>query len=245
MTDFIDVTENHIILGDNLEALGKIPDESIQMIYIDPPFNTGKVQKLTTKTMVESTSGDRTGFGGKRYKTVDGKTISYADTFTDFIEFLAPRLEEAHRILKDTGTIYIHLDYREVHYVKVYMDTLFGRDSFLNEIIWAYDYGAKSKRKWPAKHDNILVYVKNPKTYFFDSIEVDREPYMAPGLVSKEKAEKVSYPPQCGGTLSYQQIARNVPGTLHKNQKVSFGVWSRRAAALVILFLTSLLEVEL
>lgn len=194
MTDFIDVTENHIILGDNLEALGKIPDESIQMIYIDPPFNTGKVQKLTTKTMVESTSGDRTGFGGKRYKTVDGKTISYADTFTDFIEFLAPRLEEAHRILKDTGTIYIHLDYREVHYVKVYMDTLFGRDSFLNEIIWAYDYGAKSKRKWPAKHDNILVYVKNPKTYFFDSIEVDREPYMAPGLVSKEKAEKGKLP---------------------------------------------------
>ena len=115
--------------------------------------------------------------------------LSYDDEFADYWSFLEPRLEEAWRLLSETGTLYLHLDYRESHYAKVLLDALFGRDSFLNEIIWAYDYGARSKSRWPAKHDNILVYVKNPQSYYFDSKEVDREPYMAPGLVTKEKAE--------------------------------------------------------
>lgn len=164
------------------------------MIYIDPPFNTGRVQSKATIRTVRSESGDRVGFKGQRYETIRDRVTSYDDSFTDYWRFLEPRLEEGWRLLNDTGTMYLHLDYREVHYAKVLLDALFGRDCFLNEIIWAYDYGARSKSKWPAKHDNILVYVKNPKEYFFDSALVDREPYMAPGLVTKEKAERGKLP---------------------------------------------------
>lgn len=162
--------------------------DSFQLIYIDPPFNTGREQKRQTRTATQSETG-RLGFQGRRYDQIVAQTLSYDDSFANYWEFLEPRLEEAWRLLQDDGTLYLHLDYRESHYAKVLLDALFGRDCFLNEIIWAYDYGARSKSRWPAKHDNILVYVKNPKTYFFDSKLVDREPYMAPGLVTKEKAE--------------------------------------------------------
>lgn len=178
---------DQIIFGDNLEVLRQLPDESFQMIYIDPPFNTGKVQKLASLKTTRSETGNRVGFKGQTYETVKGKLLSYGDAFDDYWEFLEPRLEEAWRLLKPSGTLYLHLDYREVHYAKVLLDALFGRDCFLNEIIWAYDYGARSKKKWPTKHDNILVYVKDPESYYFNTEEVDREPYMAPGLVTPEK----------------------------------------------------------
>ena len=180
-------------MGDNLEHLKSMPSESVQLIYIDPPFNTGREQVRTNRTSRVSESG-RIGFQGKRYEQVVSKVLSYDDEFADYWAFLEPRLEESWRLLADTGTLYLHLDYRESHYAKVLLDALFGRESFLNEIIWAYDYGARSKSRWPAKHDNILVYVKNPKTYYFNSQEVDREPYMAPGLVTKEKAERGKLP---------------------------------------------------
>lgn len=165
-----------------------MPSESVQLIYIDPPFNTGREQKRESKTSKQSKTG-RLGFQGKRYDQIVGQILSYDDTFADYWAFLEPRLEEAWRLLQQDGTLYLHLDYRESHYAKVLLDALFGRECFLNEIIWAYDYGARSKSRWPAKHDNILVYVKDPKNYYFDSKQVDREPYMAPGLVTKEKAE--------------------------------------------------------
>jgi site-specific DNA-methyltransferase (adenine-specific) len=120
--------------------------------------------------------------------------LSYDDQFVDYWAFLEPRLQEAHRLLKSTGTLYLHLDYRESHYAKVLLDALFGADNFLNEIIWAYDYGGKSKSRWPAKHDTILVFVKDTKQYYFDSETVDREPYMAPGLVTEEKVAKGKLP---------------------------------------------------
>jgi site-specific DNA-methyltransferase (adenine-specific) len=164
-----------------------MPSESVQLIYIDPPFNTGREQVRTNRTSKLSESG-RVGFQGRRYEQIVSQVLSYDDEFADYWAFLEPRLEESWRLLNDTGSLYLHLDYRESHYAKVLLDALFGRECFLNEIIWAYDYGARSKSRWPAKHDNILVYVKNPKTYYFDSKEVDREPYMAPGLVTKEKA---------------------------------------------------------
>jgi site-specific DNA-methyltransferase (adenine-specific) len=165
-----------------------MPSESFQLIYIDPPFNTGREQKRQTNTSKQSETG-RLGFQGKRYDQIVGQVLSYDDTFADYWAFLEPRLDEAWRLLQQDGTLYLHLDYRESHYAKVLLDALFGRECFLNEIIWAYDYGARSKSRWPAKHDNILVYVKDPKNYYFDSKQVDREPYMAPGLVTKEKAE--------------------------------------------------------
>ncbi len=179
---------------DNLAVMSALPTESFQLIYMDPPFNTGRRQERQQLTTVQSDSGSRMGFQGKSYDTVKGTLYGYDDDFADYWEFLEPRLVEAHRLLKDSGTLYLHLDYREAHYAKVALDSLFGRDSFLNEIIWAYDYGAKSTKRWPTKHDTILVYVKNPATYYFDSTAVDREPYMAPGLVTPEKVARGKLP---------------------------------------------------
>jgi len=178
---------NTVALGDNLEFLKTLPDSSIQLIYIDPPFNTGREQQRSKVTTRRNKDGDRVGFKGERYETVKSTVLSYDDQFEDYWEFLEPRLLEAFRVLNQTGTLYLHLDYREAHYAKVLLDSLFGRECFLNEIIWAYDYGGKSKSRWPSKHDTILVYVKDPEKYYFDSETVDREPYMAPGLVTPEK----------------------------------------------------------
>ncbi len=185
---------NQIFKGDNLPILKSIPSESVQLIYIDPPFNTGRTQSRGTTTTTRTDAGNRVGFKGKRYDVVRETVLSYDDEFEDFWSFLEPRLEEAWRLLNETGTLYLHLDYREAHYAKVLLDALFGRECFLNEIIWAYDYGGKSKNKWPSKHDTILVYVKDPAKYYFNSTEVDREPYMAPGLVTPEKVEKGKLP---------------------------------------------------
>ena len=167
---------------------------SFQLIYIDPPFNTGRTQVRRSTSVVRDADGDRTGFAGARYRTSVLDTTSYNDTFEDYPAFLAPRLQEAHRLLDATGTLYVHIDYREAHYCKLLLDEIFGRDCFLNEIIWAYDYGARPKRRWPAKHDTILVYVKDPTSYHFDAEAVDREPYMAPGLVTAEKAARGKLP---------------------------------------------------
>jgi site-specific DNA-methyltransferase (adenine-specific) len=179
---------NMVVQSENLEFARTLPSESFQMIYLDPPFNTGKIQTRQTMKNYRSETGSRIGFKGQTYETVKGIAYQYNDDFADYWSFLEPRLEEAWRLLRQDGTLYLHLDYREVHYAKVLLDALFGRESFLNEIIWAYDYGARSKTKWPAKHDNILVYVKDPGRYYFDALSVDREPYMAPGLVTPEKA---------------------------------------------------------
>jgi site-specific DNA-methyltransferase (adenine-specific) len=179
---------NRVYFGDNLPVLKSLPDASIDLIYIDPPFNTGKTQARTQIRTERSENGDRTGFGGRRYETVKIGSKGYADIFDDYLSFLEPRLDEAYRLLKPTGSLYFHIDYREVHYCKILLDAIFGRECFLNEIIWAYDYGGRSKDRWPAKHDNILLYVKDPEHYTFNRDAVDRIPYMAPGLVGEEKA---------------------------------------------------------
>ena len=193
MLIFLLMATNEVINGENLAALKSMPDQSFQLIYIDPPFNTGRSQVRTNRSSVSSSTGNL-GFQGKRYEQVVKSVLSYDDDFADYWAFLEPRLIEAYRLLNESGTIYLHLDYREAHYAKVLMDALFGRECFLNEIIWAYDYGGKSKSRWPAKHDTILVYVKNPTKYFFDSATVDREPYMAPGLVTPEKVARGKLP---------------------------------------------------
>jgi site-specific DNA-methyltransferase (adenine-specific) len=180
--------KDQILLGENLELLAGFADRSFQLIYIDPPFNTGKAQTRRVLSAVRDEDGERIGFQGRRYRTEELARASYADAFDEYLAFLEPRIREAHRLLRDDGTLYFHIDYREAHYCKLLLDDVFGRDCFLNEIIWAYDYGARSRRRWPAKHDTILVYVKDPVAYHFDSQAVDREPYMAPGLVTAEKA---------------------------------------------------------
>lgn len=194
MTAWMPTGPNLVFHGDNADVLPTLPDDSFQMIYIDPPFNTGKKQSRQSIKTTRSLEGSRIGFKGQSYETVKGLMTGYNDSFDDYWAFLEPRLEHAWRLLAPSGTLYLHLDYRESHYAKVLLDALFGRESFLNEIIWAYDYGARPKNKWPAKHDDILVYVKDPKAYYFNSEEVDREPYMAPGLVTPEKAAKGKLP---------------------------------------------------
>jgi site-specific DNA-methyltransferase (adenine-specific) len=185
---------NRLLAGDNLGLLKTLDSESVQLIYIDPPFNTGRKQIRGSAITKRTETGGRVGFKGRRYETIRETVLSYDDEFADYWAFLEPRLEEAWRLLNNTGTLYLHLDYREGHYAKVLLDALFGRDCFLNEIIWAYDYGGKAKNRWPSKHDTILVYVKNPDAYYFDSTAVDREPYMAPGLVTPEKVAKGKLP---------------------------------------------------
>jgi site-specific DNA-methyltransferase (adenine-specific) len=183
-----------VVAGDNARVLPALPAGAFRLIYLDPPFNTGRAQVRRPMRTVRSDSGPRLGFHGLRYENIRGTVTSYDDVFADYWAFLEPRLEQAWRLLAADGTLYLHLDYREVHYAKVLLDALFGRQCFLNEIIWAYDYGARTKRRWPPKHDTILVYVKDPARYWFDSAEVDREPYLAPGLVPAEKAERGKLP---------------------------------------------------
>ena len=183
-----------VIQGDNLAVLQSMPDESVQLIYVDPPFNTGRVKSRGSSKTTRTETGNRIGFKGQRYEIVKETILSYDDEFKDYWGFLEPRLEQAWRLLNETGTLYLHLDYREAHYAKVLLDALFGRECFINEIIWAYDYGGKAKSRWPAKHDTILVYVKNPDKYYFNNESVDREPYMAPGLVTPEKVAKGKLP---------------------------------------------------
>lgn len=185
---------HQVILADNLAVLPTIPDASIDLIYIDPPFNTGKAQQRLTLRTVRDGSGDRTGFQGQRYRTEELGRTAYSDAFDDYLAFLEPRLREAHRVLAPRGSLYFHIDYREAHYCKLLLDRIFGRQCFLNEVIWAYDYGARTTKKWPPKHDTILVYVKDPARYYFNTAEVERIPYLAPGLVGPEKAARGKLP---------------------------------------------------
>ena len=184
-----------IVQGENLEVLRKLPDALVDLVYIDPPFNTGRTQRrVRLRVNQDEVGGDRTGFAGRRYKSRVIGVSSFADRFADFPAFLEPRLVEARRVLKPTGSLFVHLDPRESHYVKVLLDRLFGRSSFMNEIVWAYDYGARTRRRWPAKHDTILWYAMDPTHYTFEYDAIDRIPYAAPGLVGPEKAARGKTP---------------------------------------------------
>jgi site-specific DNA-methyltransferase (adenine-specific) len=190
----IPAADDLLIEGDSADVLPRLPAGAFDMAYVDPPFNTGRVQRRERLRVVRDEDGDRAGFGGRRYRTEWLGGLQFDDAFADYLGFLMPRLAEVRRVLADHGTLYVHLDPREAHYVKVALDGLFGRDCFLNELVWAYDYGGRPRRRWPPKHDTILVYVKDPERYHFDDDEVDREPYMAPGLVTPEKRERGKRP---------------------------------------------------
>lgn len=214
-----------IIEGENLEVLRALPDEAFTVIYLDPPFNTGRAQvrRTTTSIPVPDGQGDRVGFSGRSYETVMGQLRRYDDSFADYLAFLEPRLLEARRLLTRDGTLYLHLDYREVHYAKIMLDALFGRASFLNEIIWAYDFGGKSTRKWPSKHDTILVYVKDPKNYHFDSAEVDGSPIWRRGWSDPRRPHAANCPRMSGGTPLSPPPARRKPATPPRNPWASCG----------------------
>ena len=186
-----------LIEGDNAAVLPRLPGGFFDLVYLDPPFNTGRRRERRTLAVRAAEDGERAGFGGRRYRARVLGALSYADDHADYLEFLGSRLEQARRLLAPHGTLYLHLDYRESHYVKVLLDELFGRDAFLNELVWAYDYGGRPRDRWPAKHDTILVYVRTPGGHHFDAEAVEREPYMAPGLVTPEKAARGKLPNDC------------------------------------------------
>jgi site-specific DNA-methyltransferase (adenine-specific) len=183
-----------VIVGENAVAMRRLPDGFFDLIYMDPPFNTGQAQIRRTLRAVADEQGDRVGFQGRRYRSALLQSLSFQDEFADYLAFLEPRLVRARELLAPHGTLYFHIDYREAHYCKLLLDEVFGRDAFLNELIWSYDYGAKPRRRWPAKHDTILVYVRTAGAHHFDAEAVEREPYMAPGLVSAEKARRGKRP---------------------------------------------------
>jgi site-specific DNA-methyltransferase (adenine-specific) len=194
LSAYLALDEDLVVQGDNADVLGRLPDGAFDLVYLDPPFNTGRAQARTrTRTMADPTA-TRVGFGGRRYRSEVLARLGFEDAFGDYLGFLAPRLARCRELLAPHGTLYLHIDYREAHYVKLLLDELFGRDAFLNEIVWAYDYGAKPRRRWPAKHDTILVYVRTPGAHHFDADAVEREPYMAPGLVGPEKAARGKRP---------------------------------------------------
>lgn len=188
------VGQGTIIHGDNAEVLPSLPAAGFALIYIDPPFNTGREQRHTRLEVRQDDAGDRIGFAGRRYRSIRLGTLGFADTFDDFLAFIEPRLRHAHRLLTPTGSFFLHIDYRESHYCKVLLDAIFGRECFMNEIVWAYDYGGRPKRRWPAKHDTILWYARDPERYTFNYDAIDRIPYMAPRLVGAEKAARGKTP---------------------------------------------------
>jgi len=185
---------DYVVLGDCADVLPLLPDAAFQLIYVDPPFNTGRTRRGRRLVTIQDPDGDRTGFGGRRYRTSEARSDGYPDAFSDYAAFLGPRLAEARRLLSEDGTLYVHLDYREAHYVKVLLDRIFGRACFLNEVIWAYDFGGRARDRWPAKHDTILVYARHPGSHYFDRTAVGRVPYLAPGLVTPEKAARGKLP---------------------------------------------------
>jgi site-specific DNA-methyltransferase (adenine-specific) len=185
---------SRVYLSDNLPVLQRLKAGSVDLIYIDPPFNTGRTRRYDRIRTVSKEEGDRTGFHGRRYESVPLGSMAYPDRHENYLAFLEARLRQAHRVLAPRGSLYLHLDYREAHYCKVLLDGIFGRECFLNEIIWAYDYGARTKKRWPPKHDNILVYVQDPRDYFFDLEAVERIPYMSPALVGPHKAARGKTP---------------------------------------------------
>ena len=194
VADELVLDDDLILAGDNEFALAQLPAASFDLVYMDPPFNTGRAQARRTLSVVADPDGERVGFGGRRYRSALLGSLSYEDCFGDYLDFLAPRLERSRELLAPHGALYFHIDYREAHYCKLLLDEIFGRQAFMNELIWAYDYGARTKTRWPAKHDTILVYARHAGRHHFDAEAVDREPYMAPGLVSADKARRGKRP---------------------------------------------------
>jgi site-specific DNA-methyltransferase (adenine-specific) len=194
VTDDLELDHDLVLAGDNEIALRRLPEGLFDVAYLDPPFNTGHAQARRTIAAEHDPEAGRVGFGGRRYRTRLLQSLSYDDQYADYLAFLEPRLARTRELLAPHGTLYFHIDYREAHYCKLLLDEVFGREAFLNELIWAYDYGAKPRRRWPAKHDTILAYVKTPGAHHFDADAVEREPYMAPGLVSAEKAARGKRP---------------------------------------------------
>jgi site-specific DNA-methyltransferase (adenine-specific) len=177
-----------LFLEDNLALLARLPAGCVDLVYVDPPFGTGQVRRLQAIRTGRGARA-RTGFGGRLYPFEVVSAHHYRDDMAldEYLSFLYERLAEVHRVLSPAGSLYLHLDFHAVHYARMLLDEIFGAEHFLNEVIWAYDFGGRAKDRWPRKHDNILLYAKSSR-WTFNRDDIDRVPYMAPGLVGPEKA---------------------------------------------------------
>lgn len=159
---------NVVYLSEASRLMSELSEGSIDLIYADPPFGTNNRQR----------SGD----------------LSYSDSFDDYVQFIKEHAAHLQRVLNDSGTAYVHLDYRWVHYAKVELDLTFGRENFLGEIVWSYNFGGRGKNFFAKKHDTILVYAKQKGHHVFNYDDIDRIPYKAPEMQyvgrSREEAER-------------------------------------------------------
>jgi site-specific DNA-methyltransferase (adenine-specific) len=183
-----------VVQADNLDVLAAIPDGVVDLVYADPPFGTGDVQLLTS---IRTGVGERTrrGFGGREvaWEVVGEQAWTDDLPLPEHLAALRARVEEIRRVLAPNGSLYLHVDWRTVHHVRLLLDEVFGPERFLNELIWAYDYGGRARDRWPRKHDTILWYARGD-TWTFDRDQIARIPYMAPGLVGPEKAARGKLP---------------------------------------------------
>lgn len=139
--------ENALYCGDNLEVMGEMPDGFIDLIYIDPPFFSNQNYEVIW------------GDGAERRAFED----RWKGGINVYVDWMAERLQEMHRLLQPAGSIYVHLDYHAVHYIKVEMDKIFGRNCFRNDIIWTYQkWGRVLKSRLGYEYQDILFYVKTP-----------------------------------------------------------------------------------
>ena len=163
---------NRLIYGDNLLAMAALlaGDETtpsmrgkVDLIYIDPPYDS----KADYRTKVELPGVEL----DQKPNTLE--QFAYSDTWLNgtasYLEMIAPRLVLMRELLSDTGSVYVHLDWHVGHYVKIIMDEIFGRDAFINEIIWTYKYGARGKSAFGKKHDTIFSFSKSTNYYFDQS----------------------------------------------------------------------------
>jgi DNA modification methylase len=193
---------DRLIHADNLAVTGGLADGAVDLIYIDPPFGTGTVRR-----------GGARGTG-----LLQGETPHhYRDVPDDperFVTWIEPRLIESRRVLAPHGSLFVHLDYRAVHYVKVALDRIFGRPRFINEIIWCYSVGGKSRNMFGRKHDTILWYARTADHAFFpDAVRVPRKggSHMrvvrtAEGALVQEKTDR-----RTGKVYRYPVAAGKVP----------------------------------
>ncbi len=183
-----------VVEADNLEVLVAIPDGAVDLVYADPPFATGRTQRLES---IRLGAGERTraGFRGDTtaYEVVSDHAYEDDLPLDAHLAALAARIREIHRVLAPHGSLYLHVDWRTSHHVRLLLDEVFGAQRFLNEIIWAYDYGGRARDRWPRKHDTILWYARGD-AWRYERDAIDRIPYLAPGLVGPEKAARGKLP---------------------------------------------------
>ena len=168
-----DMPKNKLFFGDNLYVMRNLPSESIDLIYIDPPF-----------------------FSNRDYVQIwgdDNEVRSFQDIFGDgmfsYLAWLNARLWEMKRLLKPTGSIYVHCDWHAAHYIKCEMDKIFGYDNFQNEISWCYATGGASKERFSKKHDSIFFYAKDKNKKLFN-MQKERDYYEKPFIDTKIEPPK-------------------------------------------------------